>query len=135
LDLSRRVGIAIGIVVLIGWPLYQVRRYNILDMASAESIYPEAVHWAERRLPGNAIVISSLSGAFFFYADRFSARADQLNDDIFRQLRPAAARRNLRWYAVLSDGEPQFHNLEKLLPGRWTLVGAYRNVAMWRLDS
>jgi hypothetical protein len=135
-QVAVRVGVAIGIAVLVGWPLYQLHRYNILDMASVESIYPEAVHWAERRLPANAIVISgSLSGAFFYYADRFSARADQLDNTTFQQLRPYAARRGLRWYAVLSDGEPQFQSLEKLLPGRWTLMGTYRNVAMWRLDS
>ncbi len=133
---TRTLASALGIAILIGWPAYQLYRRQIFDMASVESIYPEAVHWAERRLPRDAIVVSdSLSGAFFYYSGRFSARAGQLDNDTFQLLRAHAARHGLKWYAVLSDGEPEFHSLAKKLPGRWILMGTYRNVAMWRLDS
>ena len=131
-----RGGMGLGLAILIGWPAYQLHHYKIWDMAGMESVYPEAVLWAERQLPPNALVVSgSLSGAFFYYSGRFSARADQLDTSSFQQIRAYAARRGLRWYAVLSDGEPEFRSLGKKLPGRWTLLGTYRNVAMWRLDS
>ena len=130
-----RVAVAVPVAIVVAWPAYQLASYNIWDMASVESIYPEAVHWAEKRLPRNAIVVSgSLSGAFFYYSNRFSARADQLDADTFRMLRTRADRIGLRWYAVLSDGEPEYQTLEKKLPGTWTRIGTYRNVAMWRLD-
>lgn len=58
-----------------------------------------------------------------------------MNDESFQLLRAYAGSRGLRWYAVLSDGEPEFKDLPERLRGHWVLIGTYRNVAMWRLDS
>ncbi|MGZ8852683.1 MAG: hypothetical protein ACXW2X_04755 [Thermoanaerobaculia bacterium] len=130
-----RVIAAVVIAMLVGFPIYRISQYNILGTDEWESVYPESVHWAERQLPANAFLVSgALSGAFFYYSGRFSARVDQMNDENFQLLRAYAGSRGLRWYAVLSDGEPEFKDLPERLRGHWVQIGTYRNVAMWRLD-
>ena len=122
------------IIVLIAIPAYRNRQYGVELTDHWESIYPEAVRWAEQRMEPDSMLISgSLSGAFFYYADRWSVRPDQLTDDHFQELRGYAGKR--RWYAVLSDGEPEFHSLAEKLRGHWTLVGSHRHVSMWKLDD
>jgi hypothetical protein len=134
---ARRVWIAYALIaVLVAVPLYWNRQYAVLMTDEWESIYPEVVHWAEPQLPPNAMIVSgSLSGAFFYYSGRFSARVDQLTDEHFQLLRAHAGHRGLRWYAVLSDGEPEYHTLSAKLRGNWTLVGKHRHASIWRLDS
>ena len=135
-DISRHQIVAyVLIAILVALPLYWNRQYSVLMTDEWEKIYPDVVGWAEPQLPPDAMLISgSLSGAFFYYTGRFSARVDQLNNDHFQLLRAHAGHRGLKWYAVLSDGEPEYHMLSTKLHGNWTLVAKHRHASIWRLD-
>ncbi|MBK5258522.1 MAG: glycosyltransferase family 39 protein [Thermoanaerobaculia bacterium] len=126
--------VLIGIAVFV--PARQSSRLSAFEARELESIYPEAVRWTESQLPRNAIVLSgALSGGFFYYSNRFTARVDQLDDAKFQTLRAYAGNRNLAWYAALLDGEAGAADLSERLKGEWTLIGRYRHMSLWRLDS
>src|SRR5438874_5511916 len=88
---QRRIAQAVAIIVIVVMifiPARQVRNLNIFDMKNGQQVYPGSVSTAERLMPRNAIVISGvLSGAFFNYSHRFTARYDQLDADRFALLR------------------------------------------------
>lgn len=133
---AARVAAVVLIGLMIAVPAQRLWKYHVELTDDWESIYPEAVHWAESQMERDSMVIAgSMSGAFFYYSNRFSVRADQLTDEQFQMLRAYAGSRGMRWYALLSDAEPQYHDLAQRFRGNWTLIGRHRHVAMWRLDS
>ena len=133
---ASAVGAAL-VIWLCSVPLRFSRKDGVIDvLPHLEEGYPHAVHWAERQLPPQSIVVTGvLSGAFLNYAHRSIARYDQLNDDQFQLLRAYAGNAGLRWYAVVGDDEIDQARLEKRLKGKWTAIGHLETVTLYRLDS
>jgi hypothetical protein len=130
----RRAVAAALVAVVFGTGIAVIRHFPVLQMHEQEITYPHAVHWAEKLLPRDALVVSfQLSGSFYFYANRFTARYDVVQPDEFQQLRAYAGMAGLKWYAVVYDWEVE--PMTKNMPGEWTTVGTMRNIVMLRLDS
>lgn len=124
------------VVVMVAIPLIRAAEIQVLQTDEVEAIYPLAIEFAERHLPPNAIVMSgALSGAFFYYSGRFTARLDELDNDRFQLLRAYAGNHSLKWYAVVIDGETYWDTFHRRLQGQWTPIGRFRHVTLWRLDS
>ncbi len=135
--MPRRVAIATLIVVaLVFYEARQARHLDVFDLDETQQVYPGSVRTAERLFPRNAIVVSGLlSGAFRNYADRWTVRYETLDADRFALLRAYAAGADLQWYAVLSDVEVDMNEFVKRMPGKWTPIGRFRDVTVYRLDS
>jgi hypothetical protein len=122
------------IAVVAATGLYLDRWLGIPGLRNQENTYPHAIHWAEKVLPPDALVVTmQLSGAFYLYSGRFTARYDMCEPDRFERLRAYAGVAGLRWYAVVFDWEEK--ELRARMPGRWTKVATMRNVTLLRLDS
>lgn len=107
---------------------------HIQALRDQEMTYPQAIHWAEGRLPADALVTTmQFSGAWYFYTNKLSVRYDALNPARFEELRAYAGSAGLHWYALVFDAEVQ--DLERNMPGRWTRLDGMRNVVLLRLDS
>jgi hypothetical protein len=130
----RRAVAAALVAIVFVTGIAVIRHFPVLQMHEQEITYPHAVHWAEKLLPRDALVVSfQLSGSFYFYANRFTARYDIVQPDEFQQLRAYAGMAGLKWYAVVYDWEVE--PMTKNLPGKWTTVGTMRNIVLLRLDS
>lgn len=102
-----------------------------------EQIWPNTVHWAEKQLPRDALVISGIyGGAFYYYAQRPTVRWELMTPDDFQLLRAYAGNAGLPWYAVISkDADTTPEEFVKKFPGKWTVLSKYRDVTLWRLDE
>jgi hypothetical protein len=108
--------------------------FGIDRIRAQEHAYPSAIAWAERSLPPDAVVVTAqLSGAFYYYSGRFTARYDALDPARFQLLRSQPGVAGLTWYAVIFDWEERRLNLQ--MPGRWTKLKTTGNVSLLRLDS
>jgi 4-amino-4-deoxy-L-arabinose transferase and related glycosyltransferases of PMT family len=116
---------ATGVRLAFFWGVHRLR--------DQEQTCPDAVHWAEGSLPPGALVASmQLSGSFYYYSGRFTARYDNLDPGLFALLRAQPGVAGLRWYAVVFDWEERRLTLQ--MPGRWTRLKSMRNVILLRLD-
>jgi len=131
---TPRVVMAILVVAILAVALREDRKIRPLAVGEGESIYPEVVHWAEQRLPPDALVVThGFSGSFLYYSGRSIVRWDQLDQDQFELLRAYVGAANLRWYALVSSEE--FMEVQTRMPGVWTPIGTHRYMTLYRLDS
>ena len=122
----------IAIVFITG--IIVCRHYRLGSVHTGEATYPNAIHWAKKQLPPNAIVATmQFSGAYYFYAGELPARYDQLDANRFAEIRAYTGVAGLKWYALVFDWEEK--DLFAKMPGRWTKLNQMRNVGLWRLDS
>ena len=134
---SFRAAIAVPLLlVMLAVPVKMTRRLHVTDVGEGQSVFPQSVRWAEQQMGRNAIVIAGeMSGAFYFYSDRFTVRWEWLDADRFQLLRAYAGNAGLKWYAMaLDDNEVRRMDFEQRLAGRWTRIGKYRDVSLWRLE-
>ena len=125
---------AIVILAILGYSVDKWHKRHILDVPNDQLIYSRSVRVAQQLVPRDAMLVTGLlSGTFFNYDnERFTVRWDTLEADRFAALR---ARTNAKWYAALSEVEVPMTEFRRRLPGRWTPIGGYRNVVIYRLDS
>jgi hypothetical protein len=125
---------AILVFAMIAVPIKHTRELHVLDVPRREHIYSDSVFWANRQIPGDAMVIAGLfTGTFFFYEGRWTVNWPMLDGDRFQLLRAYAGPR--KWYALLSDVELPREELRRRYPGRWVAVGRREDVTLWRLDD
>lgn len=125
---------AVLIVIALAVEMRIVRKYGVLEVRNDEITYVHANSWSRKRIPPNALVASAqLSGAIYFYQQRFPVRLDLMTADRFQLLRAYAGNAGLPFYALIFDWEEK--RLRENLPGNWTRIGAMRNVVLLRLDS
>ena len=119
----------IGLLSRTGW------RLAIFNVAQTDSIYPGTVQFVESRLPPNAIVTCGLmSGAFLYYAGRETVRWDEITSQHrTADLRAAARKLGLQWYAVESSVEVTPSDFDEWRPAHWVPAGVYRDVTLWKL--
>ncbi|HKO58570.1 MAG TPA: hypothetical protein VJ276_22075 [Thermoanaerobaculia bacterium] len=124
-------------LVLLATPIVMSKRLRVFDYGEGELQWPRMVRWTEAQLPPDALLISGIfSGAFYYYADRFTVRWDQLSTDDYQLMRAYAGNANLHWYAMFSSvADTSEEELVRRYPGRWTVVGRNRDVTLWRLDD
>ncbi|HEV7919998.1 MAG TPA: hypothetical protein VGR02_04315 [Thermoanaerobaculia bacterium] len=124
-------------LVMIATPLVMARRLQVFGYGQGELQWPRMVRWTEARLPPDALLISGIfSGAFYYYAGRFTVRWDQLSTDDYQLMRAYAGNANLHWYAMLSSvADTSEEEFVRRYPGRWTVVARNRDVTLWRLDE
>jgi hypothetical protein len=132
---NRRPQVAfvlVALVVVVG--IGHIANFHLTKLHEQEETYPAAVQWSEKLLPRDALVASSmLSGSFYFYSGRFTARMEQVDPNEFEELRAYVGAADMHWYAVIFDWE--MPELMKAMPGRWTTINSMKNVLLLRLDS
>jgi hypothetical protein len=124
-------------LVMLATPLVMARRLQVFGYGQGELQWPRMVRWTEAQLPRDALLISGIfSGAFYYYADRFTVRWDQLSPDDYQLMRAYAGNANLHWYAMLSSvADTSEEEFVRRYPGRWTVVGRNRDITLWRLED
>ncbi len=129
--------VALLIIAMIVSPAVASKRLGVTGFDEGEAFWPATIKWAEPQLPKRAVVISGIySGPFFFYAQRFTARWDQLDTDTYQLLRAYAANAKVPWYAMTSEvADIKPEDFVKKYPGNWKQLGTYRDVTLWRLDE
>jgi hypothetical protein len=136
----RRPWLTVGaalvlIAIILRMQVTQNKVLETLEIGRIDTTYPLSVAWAGRQLPGNALVATGLmSGAFFYYQNRFTIRWDQMDNDSFQLMRAYALNAGLQWYALLSDVEIKPADFPKRFQGQWTAMGRFRDVTLWRLE-
>lgn len=135
--LLRRVRIVAAVLALLIAlaPLWFSHRLGVIHLLPLmEKGYPQYVAWAEERIPRRAMLVTGvLSGAFVYYADRDLIRYDTLDDVRFQELRAYAGMAGLPWYAALSDHELDHAQLEQRFRGKWTQVGRFETITLYRI--
>ena len=114
----QRVLATLLIVVIAFTGMHFARRQHIFSIQRTESVYPQTIAWAQQHVPQNATIASmQLSGAFLYYANRFTLRYD-----LAKEIPPNT-------YAVIFDWE------EPLLPGRWKRVERFKGGSLMQFDD
>jgi hypothetical protein len=112
-------------------------RLHAADIGQTERVYVEVAEWTRARLPeGSAVAAMQTTGALFFYSEFPLLRWDAVKGDPFLRIAVALEDRRQPLYAVLFPFELEERRaLTDFLPGTWTLVGAVRDVTIWRFDG
>lgn len=131
--------VAIGAVLVVTaavlWEGFWSYRKHSLTVGDSERKYVDVTRWAQAHLPASAIVAAmQTSGAMFYYTPFTLVRYEQLGAEHWPAIERAAAAAGRPIYAVLFPFELKAA-LETSLPGRWTQVGAVKDVTFWRLDG
>jgi hypothetical protein len=134
--LEESIGV-LAVVLVVVTLVRHDRKMDILSISEIEKVYPTTIRFAEQRLPHDAIVATGLmSGAFFFDSGRETVRWDEVvRAGRLPTVRAAAARRHLRWYAVLSTEDAHEAEFQAWLPSLWVPVGMNRDVTLWQLQE
>jgi hypothetical protein len=110
-----------------------IRHLDLFSIKSGEAVYRDASLGADRSAPREALIVAmQMSGALKYYTGRPVARWDAFTPGRFERFRREARERNLRLYALLWPFEEK--SFAANLPGRWTRIGAWRDVGLWRFD-
>jgi len=110
-----------------------IRRWDPLQIAEGEEVYPLATAFAQTVLPSNALVVSEqFSGAFRFYTGFQPVRWDWVEPPEFKMIRARAESKGFRWYAMLSPWE--IDEAFRRAPGHWKPIGQVRDVVLFELD-
>ena len=121
-----------GIVLATG--VYWIRRYQLLESARGEQIYPDACRWAAAVVPPNTVIAAiQMTGAMKYYTDLTFARIDWIEPADFPSLRSRIQAAGYHWYALVNPAEREL--LQKNLPGVWKDVARLRDQTLLRLDD
>jgi hypothetical protein len=127
---------AIGLALLLAMAaagIRYIRHFDLFSLKIGEAAYPDAARWADRSAPPGAVIVSmQMSGALKYYTGRAVARWDAVTPGRFERLRRAARERGIPLYALLWPFEEK--ELAAKLPGRWTPVGTWRDIGLWRFE-
>lgn len=119
---------AIMLITAIGFD----RHFDVGAFFESAKTDMHAVHWAQKQLPPDALVVTmQMSGSYYYYTQRFAARYDYIAPPRFEELRAYVGDAGLKWYALVYDWEEE--RLTKQMPGRWVRLNQMRNVYLLRL--
>lgn len=126
--------LAVLVFLLVCWTgLNLGRRYRVLQFGRGESVYPESIQWASKRVPPNAVVVAmQFSGAMKAYEWGTLLRWDYIEAEKFPAIRRRIEERGFRIYGLVFPFEVR--DATPKLPGNWTYLGSNRDVSLWRLD-
>lgn len=115
------------------------RHLHAFSIGRNERVYPETAFWLQEHLPANAVVAAmQTSGALFYYTKFPVIRWNSIAPADFQRIAAACTAAGRPVYAALFPfeiDESQWAAFSRHLPGRWTQVGAVRQVSIWRCDS
>lgn len=108
-------------------------RFAVRDVASGQSVFPEAIAWASTRVPERSVLLAmEFSGALKAYGGGPFIRWDWIDGD-FSPVRARVEGAGYRIYALLFPHEVR--EASPRLPGtRWTYLGSHREASLWRLE-
>lgn len=121
-------------VVVLATGVYWIRRYQILESARGEQIYPDACRWAAALVPpDSAIAAMQMTGAMRYYTGSTFARIDWIEPSVFPALRSRIRAAGYHWYALVNPAEKEL--LRTNLPAPWKEIGRFRDQTLLRLDD
>ena len=125
-------GLALAIIAnAVVWNL-QLNTYNLRE---TESVYPDAVGWAQAHVPANATFVAmQCTGALVCYSDFLFVRWDNIEPAQAPMLAQASLAAGRPVYAMLFPFEVK-DALELRLPGHWTQTAAIRHVSIWKWEA
>lgn len=126
-------GLAVG---LVAWAAmlfaYWNPRFALLQLGRYENAYREAAHWAQTRLPANAIVATlPASGSLYHYTDFPVLRWDTMPAEVYQGYASRLRQGGRPIYAMLFPGEEQ-PALHDHMPGRWEKIGEVSGITFWQ---
>ena len=108
--------------------------YNLWHLYEGQRHEMHTIHWAEKQLPKNALVVTmQMSGSYYYYTGKLAARYDILDPARFEELRAYAGNAGLQWYALVYDWEEA--RVKERMPGNWVKVGSVYNADLLRLAN
>jgi hypothetical protein len=129
----RILALALSVIVL-ATGVYWIRRYQLLESARGEEIYPDACRWAAAVVPPNSLIAAmQMTGAMRYYTGSTFARIDWIEPAAFPGLRSRIRAAGYHWYALVGPAEKEL--LQKNLPGAWEEIARLRNQTLLRLDD
>ncbi len=132
---AARLGLAVSAGLIFVWDGFWTLQKHALSIGDSEYRYVQIAHWAQSRLPTDAVMAAmQTSGALFYYTPLTLIRYDQVNPEDFAKIAQAAAAAKRPVYAALFPFEVKLA-LERQMPGQWTQVGAVRDTTFWRYDG
>jgi hypothetical protein len=115
------------------------RSLHAFSIGRNERVYPQMAAWLQDHLPANAVVAAmQTSGALFYYTNFTVIRWNSIPPADFQRIAAACTAAKRPVYAALFPFEindAQWAAFPKHLPGRWTQIGAVRQVSFWRYES
>ena len=131
----RRSMVAAAVGVL-GWDVYWGLQHMVLEVGTGEQAYLQAARWTQSHLPPRAVVACmQTSGALLHYTEFPLLRYDFAGGPAeLARIDRACAAAGRPIYAALFGFELETALVQRL-PGRWTQVGATRDVTYWRRDG
>jgi hypothetical protein len=109
---------------------------HAFSVGRSEKVYPETAAWLQDHLPSDAVVTAmQASGSLFYYTKFPVIRWDAISPGDFQRITAACMRAGLPVYAALfpfESKDARWEAIARRLPGRWTQVGAVRQVSIWR---
>lgn len=112
------------------------REYRFIG--EGEGRYRSAALWFDGMVPRNAIVTGmQITGALHLYTSRPFLRWEYVFDEDWPLVEQFVAARGREFYALLFPFEEEevFRRSWRPLPGRWTEVGRFEQVGLWRYEG
>jgi 4-amino-4-deoxy-L-arabinose transferase-like glycosyltransferase len=129
----RRAAVPILLVIVLGFERQGVERFRLLRVAALDRVHADACQLADHALSQRALVASmEMSGALKFYTGRPVVRYERVEAGQWPTLQARAAEKGYGWYALLMSQE--IEEAQKRLPGRWTQIGALRQISLWQIE-
>lgn len=124
-------GIAL-LAVALGFAGHYDRKFGVFGYGRGEFIHADSCHWADARLPAQAIVVTSeMSGALKFYTNRLILRWDMVPPAVWPTLKTRVQERGYEFYALLMQHEVE--DAQRRVPGEWTAQGQLRHIGLWKI--
>ena len=137
---SRRVAwlprppvlLTLVVVAILLTSVVQTGRLGVLDVADGESVYPEAVRWADSLVSPRSLIVSGQMGtAVIEYSEHVPVAWAPLRPKLFEELWRTTRSHGYAWYALLYPEETA--RLEEQTGATWEQVGRFRQVTLWQL--
>lgn len=134
---SARAWIA-GLLVaaaILGFSTRWNRHFSTAAAGRDQSAEQEAIAWMQQKVPANAVLAAmQASGALFYFTDFPIVRWDQLEEGDFPKLARATAAAGRPLFALLEPFEEERVFVEKRLTGRWTKIGVFQQIGLWKFE-
>lgn len=133
-EAGRPLAAGVLLVAVLGWELYQGRRFELIHNKSGEATYYDSAMWARSNLPPNAtIVCMQVSGALYYYTDFLLLRWDQIDPSKIPPLLAAVRSAGRPVYAILYGFEEA--GAQERIGGHWKKIARIRNNAtVWQVE-